>query len=204
MICWIGEVPKDCYETGNCWGELVAYTFGAPSTIITVLALLINNIIIYMHVRKNLQSSPAVTAQNSESENGNETSGIENLSQRISIRQRLRREAAAQGFLYVSTFLLTFVPAFVIQVIEGMTPLGDENIAQMYPLLVMNSILLPLQGFFNVFINVRPSYKRFRAAHPEKSKRTILKQALFDQNVPRLSTAVISGDLTRATKKKWV
>ena len=197
MICWIGEVPKGCYETGNCWGELVAYIYGAPSTLITLLSLIINNTIIYIFVRKNLGSSPPSTGEDCET--GSQTT--ETSSQRLTVQERLRKEAAIQGFLYVSTFMLTFLPAFAIQVLEGMTKFGDENLAQMYPLLVMNSILLPLQGFFNVFIYVRPSYKRFRAAQPDKPLPFILKKALFDPNIPRISTVILSGDQTRASDK---
>jgi len=201
MLCWIGEVPKGCYDTGDCWGALVAFIFGASTTVITIFSVVINNIVIYVFVRKNLRSSPPSTAgsfefecksgSDSESESEGEMSDIEgSTTQGHSIRHQLRHEAAIQGFLYVSTFLLVFTPAFVMQVLEGMTNFGDENLSQMYPLLVLNSLLLPLQGFFNVFIYVRPSYKRFRAAQPEKSTLFVLQHALFDPNIPRLSASI--------------
>lgn len=189
MICWIGEVPKNCYETGNCYGQLVAYIFGAPSLLITMLALIINNTIIYIYVRKHLSGNG----------NGSENTDVEDSSQRLSLQKRLKREAAIQGFLYVSTFLLTFIPAFIIQVIEGLTQIGEENLAKMYPLLLANAILLPLQGFFNVFIYVRPTYTRFKIAQPEKSMIFILTKALFDPKIPRMSSEVATDGPTRAT-----
>lgn len=178
MMCWIGEVPKGC---SNCYGVPIAYTFGAAPTIITLISVITNNIIIYIFVRKKLSTPLPIESDHFDIENLS-------LSRRQNAQQKLRNEAAIQGFLYVTTFLLTFLPAFAIQVLEGMVLLGEENLQQMYPLLVLNSILLPLQGFFNVFIYVRPSYNRFRAASPDESMLVILKQALFDPNIPRISS----------------
>ena len=176
MMCWIGEVPKGCK---NCYGVPVAYTFGAFPTVVTLLSVITNNVIIYIFVLRKLSIPPPST--DSEVENSTTT-------QRFSTQQRLRKEAAMQGFLYVSTFLLTFLPAFAIQILEGMIPIGEENLQQMYPLLVLNSILMPLQGFFNVFIYIRPTYIRFSDANPDDSILVILKQALFDPNIPRISS----------------
>lgn len=197
MMCWIGEVPKGCE---GCWGVVVAYIFGAPSSIITLLSVVINNIIIVVFVRRNLLSSKRTTITTSSEF---ELSDIENSSlsppppsslsqRRVSQQRLLKKEAAIQGILYVTTFLLTFLPAFVIQVIEGMVATGEENLQQVYPLLVLNAMLLPLQGFFNVFIYVRPNYNRFRAKNPDDSVIRILKLALFDTNIPRISSAPIS------------
>ncbi len=179
MMCWIGEVPKGCK---NCYGVPVAYTFGAAPTIITLISVITNNIIIYIFVRRKLSSPPPPTES--------ELFDIENVAptRRLNAQQKLRKEAATQGFLYVTTFLLTFLPGFAIQVVEGMVLSGEENLQQMYQLLVMNAILLPLQGFFNVFIYIRPTYNRFRAAKPNESMLIILRQALFDPNIPRISS----------------
>ena len=178
MMCWIGEVPKGCK---NCYGVPVAYTFGAAPTIITLISVITNNIIIYIFVRRKLSPAPPTESEMFDIENMAST-------RRLNTQQNLRKEAAMQGFLYVTTFLLTFLPGFAIQVIEGMVLLGEENLQQMYPLLVMNAILLPLQGFFNVFIYIRPTYNRFRAAKPDESMFVILRQSLFDPNIPRISS----------------
>jgi hypothetical protein len=203
MLCWVGEVPKGCE---GCWGVLVAYVFGAPSTIFTLLAVVINNIVIYIFVRRNLHSSPPSSTAGSSEIDLTEVKDSSAISspQRLSKQNRLRKEAAVQGFLYVTTFMLTFLPSFVIQVLEGMVEYGAENLQQIFPLLVFNSIFMPLQGFFNVFIYVRPSYNRFREAHPSESRLSILKQSLFDPNIPRVSVVATSGrsdDLKRARDK---
>lgn len=195
MMCWIGEVPKGC---DGCWGLVVAYIFGAPSSIITLLAVIINNIVIIVFVRRTLLSSKRTTvATSSEFERTDvESSSLPRPSlsrQRLAHQKRLKKEAAIQGILYVTTFAMTFLPMFVIQIMEGIVGYGDENLQKVYPLLVLNSILLPLQGFFNVFIYVRPNYNRFRAKKPDDSMIMILKLAIFDANIPRISSAPFSG-----------
>lgn len=50
---------------------------------------------------------------------------------------------------------------------------------------------MPLQGFFNLFIYIKPAYTRFRSANPNKSMYFVLHQALFNPEVPQLT---FSGD----------
>ena len=226
MTCWIGEVPKGCSED-ECWaGVLIAYIFGAIPSIFTLLSVIINNLVIYMFVRKLLLSSEprnsglfstrvsserfAANEQRSEGNVTNENSDIENHvsfsvvdtipTARLTRKERLAKEAAVQGFLYVSCFLLTYTPASIIAVIEGNVEVGKENLSRLYPLMVLNSMLLPLQGFFNVFIYVKPSYDRFREANPQKSKWSILKKALFEPNIPKMGSIRDSsrGSLTHS------
>ena len=103
------------------------------------------------------------------------------------LEERLTMEVATQGLLYVTAYLLTIVPGMLLSVLDGLSLINESDHGKFYPLLVFNSILLPLQGFFNVFIYVKPSYRRFRDKHPEKPVLFILNRALFDSNIPRLS-----------------
>ena len=200
MTCWIAEIKTGCDEYGNnCSGdasELIAYMIGAVPTVISILAVIINNAIIYIFVRKSLRSGNNGSSKGSED---NESA------ERQTIQNRLSHEAAIQGFLYVSSFLITISPAFAIQILDGSMGYAESDQGSIYPLLVLNSILLPLQGFFNVFIYVRPSYIRFGAANPNKSSWMILKHALFDPNIPRLSSNACgsSEPLSAAEKKQY-
>ena len=97
------------------------------------------------------------------------------------------REVATQGFLYVFTFYVCYTPAFIIRLLEGLG-LDGEKESDIYPVLVLNSILLPIQGFFNVFIYTRPNYVRVQAAFPEQSKWWIMKHACLESDIPRLGT----------------
>lgn len=203
MMCWIGEVPKG----GGGKGFLVASLFGGIPTAITLLSLIVNNIVIYLFVRKSLleKAATATSKTTKKEENDPETTtpivnDIEENNKSPSNRrrksavarsleERLTREVAVQGLLYVTTFILTITPGFVLSLLEG---LGYEEGSQgrLYPLLVVNSILLPLQGLFNVFIYTKPSYSRFRTQYPDESIIFVFKQAMFNQNIPRLSSTM--------------
>jgi len=166
---WYAE--QDLYM--SCWAKdpLVGYILGGIPVAITLLALIINNIVIYAFVRKTIQS-----IESSEFSAG----------PTLEVTKRLKKEAATQGFLYVASFFGTVIPLVTIQILGGFGYTSDDQ-GKIYPLLVLNSIVLPLQGFFNVYIYLRPTYNRFRAADPDKSIYCILQQALFDPNIPKLS-----------------
>ena len=149
----------------------------------TFLALVVNNIIIYQHVRKTLlPSKPSRNSKDIESLDfsvdeasscrDNESGALSmasrttNSSQK-STKRRLAREAAIQGFLYVFCFWLTQTSTVVLSVLDGSMGYDIKDKSRLYPLLVVQSLLAPLQGFFNVFIYVRPSYSRFAGAHPD-------------------------------------
>ena len=83
----------------------------------------------------------------------------------------------------MSAYILTVVVGFALSVMEGIG-FGEEDQGRLYPLLVVNSVVLPLQGFFNVFIYVKPSFSQFRATYPEEPMWFVLYQALFDPNIP--------------------
>merc|ERR1719491_2053077 len=57
--------------------------------------------------------------------------------------------------------------------------------SEIYPLLVLRVITIPLQGLLNAFIYFKPAYTRFRAANPNKPIRFVLHQALFSRTGPR-------------------
>jgi len=234
MTCWIG---------GTDYTVLIAYLFGAVPSIITLLSVTINNLVIYIFVRRLLLSPSQKTAikgptvdtlsstppipemivaneqaipgnvknKNLDIENRVPLSEADNmLTTRLSRKQRLAKEAAVQGFLYVGCFLLTYTPASIILVIDGNVENGKENLSMLYPLMVLNSLLLPLQGFFNFFIYVKPSYDRFRGANPNKSKWIILKKTLVEMNVPKIgsirdssSTSSLTASQLSATEKKY-
>jgi len=57
--CWLGAIPKGCEMDGTCIGNglLVGWIFGGIPMLFTFLALTMNNIVIYLYVRKTLQQT---------------------------------------------------------------------------------------------------------------------------------------------------
>mmetsp|Transcript_17956 Transcript_17956/g.29009 ORF Transcript_17956/g.29009 Transcript_17956/m.29009 type:complete len:161 (+) Transcript_17956:63-545(+) len=57
----------------------------------------------------------------------------------------------------------------------------DSN--KLFPLLLLQSIFLPAQGFFNVLIFIRPQYMRSRKDFPQESRWWCVRRALYGQVV---------------------
>lgn len=154
---------------------------GIPFTV-SFLSMIVNYSIIYTVIRKSLRSS-------------NEWS--ENVSHPTLVQKRLKQEATTMMMLYVGCFLVTWLPFFVVMIFGKY--LGETFL---YFVLVLNAIFLPLQGFFNVFIYLKPAYTRFRAANPNQPMHFVLHQALFNPKIPQLnyssdqstSNAIAEGD----------
>jgi len=138
---------------------------GIPTTF-TLFSVIINNIVIYIVVRKSLKSSEHHAAS------------------RTSVQKRLRREALTLMVLYVGSFFATVLPSFIKEILLLYT---DNDMSKLHPLSVIESIFLPLQGFFNFFIYIKPMYTRFRANNPNKPIFFVLHQALFRPTSPQMT-----------------
>lgn len=154
---WYGE--KDLGTA--CWivDPAIEWIVAGLPSFVTLFAVLINSIVIYALVRKSLRSSQ---------------------------HERLKREARTLMFLYVGFFFVTVAPTIAISVLDIHFGYSNDNAEKIYPLSILQSIFMPLQGFFNVFIFFKPTYARFRAAHPDRPIYFILHQSMFNSQVPQL------------------
>jgi hypothetical protein len=119
---------------------LIGWIYGGLPVGLVYLGLPINNLVIYLYVRKQfgIQKTMIIDTNNTRPLTAREQA------------QKLRvREVAQQGFLYVAFFYVSYTPAFVIRVLEGLGMDGEKE-ANIYWVLVMNAALLPLQGWFNL------------------------------------------------------
>lgn len=158
--CWANDYPQ-----AHIWG----YIFGAIPFGFTMLSLATNNLIIYRHVRwtfsrrNTAKMSPydlatcstrtetnvttsqrSTTIQREEQEQSeNDRDSPKAGLQEEAIRQQRIREVATQGFLYVGTFVFSYWSPFCIRILEQVLDPSDSDV---YGLLVIQSICLPLQG----------------------------------------------------------
>ena len=91
------------------------------------------------------------------------------LSRRSTKGSRTIRET---GFLYVISFLITYIPAILTIVVP--------NGAGFWRILTV--VLLPLQGFWNFLIYVRPRYLQMRQKHPDLNPPYTLLQAILQRD----------------------
>jgi hypothetical protein len=88
---------------------------------------------------------------------------------------------ASQTFLYVGAFFLCATWSFLLRIMESVSyNAEDEN--TLFPLLVLQAWFLPLQGFFNVFIYIRPKYLKHRRQYPEESRVWALRRSIHGED----------------------
>jgi hypothetical protein len=181
--CWISSYPRGCEYDDSCLGTYFGWGMAGLPALFTMFAIPINNVIIYCHVRQTLHPL------NIEMED----QGVpEDL-----LRQARIREVSSQGFLYVGGFMLCFLPAFIVRILEGEPVLlSADDEPQFFWLLALNNFLLPLQGLFNMLIYSRPNYVRVRGAFPEQTVFWSLRRACLEGNIPRLTESRWSSNLS--------
>lgn len=160
--CWVREVPE-CSETGrHCFIDVIGWLFAGIPLFITFVILVVNNIVIVFHVRSKLR--------------------IEGQGRTRTQQIQIRR-VATQGFLYVGAFFATYFAAVVVRFAasRGGARLSDE--ADMYNTLILQSALVPLQGFFNMLIYVRPTYMQLR--HAGTSRWMAIRGAFLVSDLPK-------------------
>lgn len=130
--------------------------------------ILTNNVIVYCHVQRTISGKVSTT-------NSAASLSADPHIQRI-------RAVRTQCSFYVLAFLVTYVPALTIRVMESMK-YDPEDEADIFPLLVIQAVTLPSQGIFNVLIFVRPTYLRARQEFPDESRYWAFRRALHGEKV---------------------
>lgn len=160
--CW--TVPDREY------GEMFGWIATAVPMALTVLGVLGGQILIVLHCRQVLSRSISHQERWSSSASG----GSDHDNNK---RQRLRN-VTIQSVSYVAVFLAVNLWPIVVRILDN-EGVGTE--ASLYPLLVLQAIFLPIQGFGNCVIYVRPRYRHHRQRHPDESiTQTLLKILWYD------------------------
>lgn len=182
MGCWVNDYPRGCVD--DCISEELGWLYGSGPIFFALIFLIINNLLVYLHVRKVFQTTEVV-----------DTSRI--------LRQKIqKREVATQGLFYVFTFFFCYSAAIAIRAIEAFSnePVDENNI---YWLLMIQSVTLPLQGFLNMFVYNRPNYKRVRAAYPDLSFLAAIRMACLDPKIPKLTEISQSNSRQLTSTNKY-
>ena len=168
--CFINVYPMDCLrrdgvecQRGEGY-EFWLFLNNAPA-ILFFCAVIVSCVLTYLKVR----SVESRGAQWSFSQTASRSS------------ERRVRESATQATLYIVAFWVTYA-SFAIVVTFGPSPATKTNRGFYLPLVILTKIFLPLQGFFNCFIYIRPRFAGIRLRNPELSYWGALQAVLSDDN----------------------
>lgn len=112
------------------------------------MVIFVNNLLVFLHVRSTVKRSQRGRVRESFRQSTTQSRDV--LAERI-------RAVGTQSFLYVAAFAVCQTPSLALRIMESLH-WDAEDEYQLFPLLVVNSLLLPSLGFFNCLIYVRPSY----------------------------------------------
>lgn len=152
---------QGCDLTGDCLNKAIAWVFVGLPLVFTFVSLIVNNIVIVCHVRSALRVG----------------GGSHTRAQLVQIRR-----VATQGFLYVGAFFICYLPAFLVRILGGQGYWLSKE-ADIYSILILQAGLLPLQGFFNMLIYVRPVFLRLKKAGA--SNWMALKGSILEPDIPK-------------------
>lgn len=201
--CWINNYPDNCgsgpNETGEpCMSSTIAWLIGGTVILFILASLLVNNIVIYVHVRRTITRSrrrhftstvvcsAAAERRTSTAAAGRGTRISHAAQQQADDDSQMRRirAVAAQCFLYVAAFVVSYSWGVVVRILEGMGYDAKDE-ASIYALLVGQAVFGPLPGWFNLMIYLRPRYLRIRNDFGEQqvSRWWAVKRALLGEQV---------------------
>lgn len=162
--CWISDYPDGCLDdTGECKSPLIAWGFSGIWVAFMLVSIVVNNIIIYRYVRRLLMQS------------------MQSSMNRVAQNKRIK-EVATQATLYVLAFTCTFIWTVVLRIMEGLR-FDAEDEAQLFPLLIVQNIMVPSTGVFNLIVYLWPRYKRVRASHTDASTTWVFRRALYGESI---------------------
>jgi len=104
---------------------------------------------------------------------------------KASQRKRLRL-VSSQAFLFVASYIVSNGSTVLLRLFESQ---AATYVAEMelpynyYILMVLQAILLPLQGLFNMMVYIRPKYIKNRSAFPRESRVWAIRRVVWGAEV---------------------
>ncbi|CAJ1931668.1 unnamed protein product [Cylindrotheca closterium] len=96
----------------------------------------------------------------------------------------------SQAFLFVGSYAFVTMWGGITAIGENRADSEDEELSllvKLYPIMVLNAILTPMQGFFNMSVYVRPKYLTVRHEFKDKSRWWSMQRAILGEKKARAS-----------------
>mmetsp|Transcript_18124 Transcript_18124/g.44839 ORF Transcript_18124/g.44839 Transcript_18124/m.44839 type:complete len:664 (-) Transcript_18124:53-2044(-) len=90
----------------------------------------------------------------------------------------------SQAFLFVGSYALVTIWGGLMAISEQRAETEDEELSilvKMYPIMVLNALLAPMQGFFNMLVYVRPKYMTARHDFRNESRCWAMRRAILGE-----------------------
>jgi hypothetical protein len=99
---------------------------------------------------------------------------------------RRLRLVSSQAFLFVANYALVATWGGLMAIAEQKADSKDEELSMLvkiYPIMVLNAIFAPLQGFLNLVVYIRPKYLKWRHEYPRETRLWTVRRAIFGEDI---------------------
>lgn len=96
------------------------------------------------------------------------------------------RLVLSQALLFVASYIFTAGWLGLLRIIESMAETPEDElrmVVKVYPLMVINALMAPLQGFFNMLVFIRPKYLKRRSEYPGEKRLWVFRRCVIGQQV---------------------
>lgn len=195
LVCWLVKFPTNCgYGRGEsgeeCLSKFIGWVFYGLPVLITFASIITNTIILAMYVQKQAGSS-----SNSRDDPSRQAERDQNK------RLRLVR---TQAILFLASFTVCIFWTGILNSVESTATTKEEELTLMsrwFPISVLQAIFMPLQGFLNMFVYIRPKYLKSRKEYPNESKVWAFKRSVFGDDVKPSMDSIPDAKVERVVKK---
>lgn len=189
----------------KCQSPTIAWFFAGIWIIIAFFALVINNLIIFFFVHRQTKNRRSVVNKklsveaepDSESVPSRDTNSKDLQQYRVSMLEeggggvRTNEEdnqlsrlqlVRSQALLFVAGYVISMFFSSTLRIKEAYADSYEKKLpANNYTLLVLQAWTLPLQGFFNMLVYVRPKYLKRREVHSKESRIEAFRRCIFGE-----------------------
>jgi len=179
---------QGCWRTGSSVNR-IAWVFVGPWLFSSYTIIPIIFVMIYQSARKAYRGS--LFRQRSQTRQ-------DHLSSPISRQARRLQVLRCQACFYVLAFFATYSFLVAVEITEAYSVHPRALLQRIYPLLLFQSIMTPLAGFFNSIVFLRPRYLHFRDQYNSSDSLNASTMFLALEPIRCLS----QGSLSHADAKK--
>ncbi|CAJ1952216.1 unnamed protein product [Cylindrotheca closterium] len=207
LVCWLVKFPTNCgYGEGEsgeeCLSKFIGWVFYGLPVLVTFASIITNSLILVLFVQKQALPAPS-----------NYSKRAPSMAQTERDQNKRLRLVRTQAILFLASFTVCIFWTGVLNSVESTAASKEEELALMcrwFPISVIQAIFMPLQGFLNMFVYLRPKYLKTRKEYPYESKFWSFKRSVFGQEIKptrsniatHLMTPIQDAKVERVAMKK--
>jgi len=165
FFCWLIEYPLNCeldsdIQCTNNHKQIIIFFFGIFPVLVSFFIVFISMILVYLSMHNNYIRMRKYSFR------GQHSPGVLSL-------LKEKQKTAKQATLFVLAFFLTWIIPFVNVVLI----LSNKTVP--FCTALIQGLLMPLQGFWNALIYIRPTFVKLRKENPDRTLCWIMKAIII-------------------------